>query len=61
LEIVTLIGLPKSIAENLTNRKCYLEKVCGKVLCLNCRIGNRYFNWFTKKHCGKLDESEMLS
>ena len=32
LEIVTLISLPKSIAKNLSNRKCYLEKVCGKVL-----------------------------
>jgi hypothetical protein len=28
---------------------------------INCRIGNRYLNWFAKKYCEKLVESEMLS
>ena len=53
-------SLRKRITNKLLNRKSLLELVCGKVLRINCRIGNRYLNWFAKKYCEKIFNRKLL-
>jgi hypothetical protein len=34
--------------------------VCEKGLRINCRIGNRYLNWFAEKYCEKILNRKLL-